>query len=94
MNPVPFTEDDAAIAAAGYQRITFGEGQPQYRPLPALVGRMPEREVRTRWQPTEEEFTALMLGHPIELTQLTFGGQLQPVRLEVQGVDYSEASRG
>lgn len=68
MKPAPFKG----------QNIVFGEGQPQYLPLPAL--RMPDGEVITFWTFTDEEFEDLKKNRGFYLSQLTFNGALQPIR--------------
>lgn len=65
----------------GWRALTFASGQPEYKILPAVVG--PNGEVKTEWILTPEEFEKLKLGGRIQLTLLTFGKPLQPIKLEV-----------
>ncbi len=67
MNPVKFPECNAV----------YGEGQPDYKPLPAY--RSPGGEVVTCWELTEEEKKRVAETGQIWLSLLTFGLPLQPV---------------
>lgn len=60
------------------QNVVFGEGQPEYLPLPAL--RMPDGEVITCWELTDEEISDIVKNKCFYLSQLTFNGSLQPIR--------------
>lgn len=64
------------ISFAG-QNVVFGENQPEYQPLPAL--RMPDGEVITCWQFTDEEWERMSKNRCFYLSQLTFNGALQPI---------------
>lgn len=82
MSPAEIT--DAEIEARGltaYRRVTIGEGQPAYVPLPALV--LPGYAALTRWQFTPEERQAIADGADLDLLVLTFGQPVQPVSLAV-----------
>lgn len=69
MKPVVFAE----------QNFVYGEGQPQYVPLPCHRGALPEVRVTTCWQLSEEDLRELHRnGGRIWLQQLTFGDPLQP----------------
>jgi hypothetical protein len=59
--------------------IVFGKDQPQYQPLPAL--RMPDGEVITCWELTDDEIERISKNKCIYLSQLTFNGPLQPIML-------------
>lgn len=59
------------------QNIVFGEGQPEYLPLPAL--RMPDGEVYTCWEFSDEELAAVVKNKCIYFKQLTFNQPLQPI---------------
>jgi hypothetical protein len=60
--------------------IVFGEGQPEYQPLPAL--KIPNDHtgmVVTCWQLSEEEMEEVKRTGKIFLSQFTFNDPLQPV---------------
>lgn len=57
--------------------IVFGANQPEYQPLPAL--KMPDGEVITCWEFTDDEIERLVKGRRIYFSQLTFNNPLQPV---------------
>jgi len=61
------------------QNVIFGKDQPQYLPLPALV--LPEGEVYTCWELSDEELQSVIKNKHFFLKQLTFNNPLQPVRL-------------
>ena len=67
MNPIKFPEHNA----------TFGEGQPQYKPLPVHI--TPEGQVISCWQRSEEDKARIAETGQIWLSQLTFNRPLQPV---------------
>lgn len=58
--------------------IVFGQGQPEYSPLPAL--RMPDGEVFTCWSISDEELEIIKKTKCIYFSQLTFNQALQPIR--------------
>lgn len=61
----------------------FGEGQPQYQPLPAVIVPGPEGEVITRWEFSEEDRAAIAAGASLYLSVLTFGRTFHPVLLRI-----------
>lgn len=61
------------------QNVVFGEGQPEYQPLPAL--RMPDGEVITCWEISDDELKLIQETKRIYLKQLTFNNPIQPVML-------------
>lgn len=67
MKPIDFPE----------RNVVYGEGQPEYIPLPAC--RFPEGRVVTCWQLTAEEIATVMRTGRLWLTQLTFHTPLQPI---------------
>lgn len=73
-------------------RVVFGEGQPEYIPLPAAV--RPDGSVMTEWELSATDLSALLEGGRIRLWIWCFpvacskcgavnGPKLQPVALEV-----------
>lgn len=69
----------------GFEPIetVFGEGQPEYLPLPAVYLSQPNVPVITRWRFTQEERVKIANGADLVHTSLTFGSRLQPVCLQV-----------
>lgn len=66
------------------REIIIAKDQPEYTPLPALVGGAPMLQVvLTRWTFTPEERVAIQIGEDLFLTTLTFGHPLQPIKLTV-----------
>lgn len=59
------------------QNVVFAKDQPEYLPLPAL--RMPDGEVITCWQISDDEMERIRQNGCIYLSQLTFNGPLQPI---------------
>lgn len=72
MKPIKFPEHNA----------TFGEGQPQYKPLPVLL--FPDGQVISCWQLSDEEKARVAETGQIWLSQLTFNRPLQPVFMTVE----------
>jgi hypothetical protein len=72
--------------------IVFGANQPEYNPLPALVGSLPTVAVISRWVPTDEERLAIALGADIYTVQNTFGSLFQPLNVCVSTVDQDAAA--
>lgn len=69
MRPVAFAE----------QNVVFGQGQPEYLPLPAHRGPLPAVAVTTCWELSAEDMLELgRNGGRVWLQQLTFGNALQP----------------
>lgn len=65
--------------------VVFAENQPEYFSLPARV--TDKGVVRTRWQFTPDERGAIADGACLELELHTFGQPLQPVHLEIEGIE-------
>lgn len=61
----------------------FGEGQPQYQVLPALVSRGPEHAVLSRWEPTPEERLMIANGADIFVSVWTFDNVYPPTLVRV-----------
>lgn len=61
------------------QNVVFGENQPEYQPLPALA--MPDGEIITCWEITDEDIEKMTSSRRIYLSQLTFNRPLQPIKL-------------
>lgn len=57
--------------------VVFGKGQEQYQPLPAL--RLPDGQVITCWEMTEEELAEINRTKRIYFNQHTFNQSLQPI---------------
>lgn len=64
--------------------VVFAKDQPEYQPLPAL--RMPDGEVITCWEISDEELEEIVKTKRIYLSQLTFNQPLQPI-LPMAGLD-------
>jgi hypothetical protein len=63
----------------------FGASQPEYQPLPALVGNRPDVNVISRWEPTAEERQMIADGADIYVVQTTFGDLFHPINVAVGG---------
>jgi hypothetical protein len=63
--------------------IRFGEGQPQYQVLPALVSSGPERAVMSRWEPTPEERLMIANGADIFVSVWTFDNLYPPTLVRI-----------
>lgn len=64
--------------------VILAKDQPEYEPLPALLGGAPLlRVVLTRWEFSEEERIAIEAGQDLFLTTLTFGKPFHPIRFSV-----------
>lgn len=61
------------------QNVVFAENQPEYTPLPAL--RLPDGQVITCWEISDEELEEITRTKKIYLSQLTFNTPLQQVML-------------
>lgn len=59
------------------QNVIFGANQPEYLPLPAL--RMPDGEVITCWEFSEEELKDVIKNKCMFFKQQTFNQSLQPI---------------
>jgi hypothetical protein len=81
MKPIKFKEHNTI----------FAKDQKPYTPLPAHAG--DNGQVITCWKPTLRERVGILFGCPIWLSVLTFGGPLQPVKLEARrpfSVDHAQ----
>lgn len=67
MNPIEFP---------GFN-VTYAKDQPEYLPLPAM--KMPDGEVYTCWQLSDDEIAEVMISGKIYLKQSTFNQPLQPI---------------
>lgn len=75
MTPVAFKEHN----------VVFGEGQPEYIPLPAYMDETdPSVPVLTCWEFTDEEIATLIRTKQVWLRQLSFGGNIQPLVPQVE----------
>lgn len=72
MTPIEFPEQD----------YVFAKDQPEYLPLPAHVS--DEGQVTSCWAMTWRERLRVLLTGRIYASQLTFGGRLQPLRLDTE----------
>lgn len=57
--------------------VVFGANQPEYQPLPAL--KMPDGEVITCWELTDDEIQTITINKKIYFSQLTGNDRLQPI---------------
>lgn len=62
--------------------VVFGEGQEQYQPLPAI--KMPDGQVITCWQFSDEEIEIIKQTKCVYFNQLTFNRPLQPILPSVE----------
>lgn len=58
--------------------VVFGANQPEYLPLPAL--KLPDGEVITCWELTDEDVENIQKNRKFYLSQLTFNRPLQPIK--------------
>lgn len=61
--------------------VVFGKDQPEYFPLPALL--FNDGNIVTHWELSAEDLQKIVCGGKIQLTIMTYGRPLQPIRLEV-----------
>lgn len=73
MQPVSFAK----------QNVVFAKDQPEYLPLPAYRGPKPEHVVISCWQLSWRERIKAVLTGRIWVQQWTFGGPLQPQRVDI-----------
>ncbi len=59
------------------QNVIFAKDQPEYLPLPAL--RLPDGEVITCWEFTDDEMQDVIKNKCMFIKQLTFNQPLQPI---------------
>lgn len=57
--------------------VVFGANQPEYQPLPAL--KMPDGQVITCWELSDEEIETIKKNKCMYFNQLTFNSPLQPI---------------
>lgn len=81
MTPVQFPEVN----------VTYGEGQPEYLPLPVKHHRDQDGHVTSCWQLTDEELAEVIKTKQIYVTVLTFNNPLQPLMLTVECPNCEEA---
>ncbi len=67
---------------------TFAKDQPQYNPLPCR--RQEDGTVTIRWKLSPRERLAVLMSGCIWHTVLTFGGPLQPIRLDTTCPDQAQ----
>ncbi len=67
------------VVRYGAPEVVFAKDQPEYIWLPAVIG--DNGIVTTRWRPSLRERIALLFGGSVYHQQLTWGGQLQPVKM-------------
>jgi hypothetical protein len=83
MRPVVFAE----------QSVVYGQGQPDYLPLPVHRGPPPHVTVTSCWQLDDEELAELLRnGGRIWLQQYTFGDALQPQLPAVFKPEFGEST--
>lgn len=67
--------------------VVFAKDQPEYTPLPALIGAPPTRTVISRWEFTPEERKLIADGADVFVAQMIGEGFLQPTSVFVAGRD-------
>jgi hypothetical protein len=80
MRPAVLADD---AVPEGYERVVLGASQPQYQPLPAVVGPAPERITVMLWEVDEDELRAIVQHRVVALAVFTYGHPFQPVLLYV-----------
>lgn len=75
----------APPAREGAVYVVFAKDQPEYIPLPANISA--DGSVETEWELSTEERAAIASGANLRLFVLTHFNALQPLRLEVVGVE-------
>lgn len=65
----------------GAQEVCYGVGQEAYQELPAV--RTPQGVVVSKWRLTNEEIETIRLTGCLFVEQMTFGFNLQPIRVRV-----------
>lgn len=66
------------------RNVIFAENQPEYNPLPAWRGPIPECEVISCWKLSLWERIRILFTGVLWLRQLTFGQPLQPQLPQVE----------
>jgi hypothetical protein len=77
----------APLNVPGRRVIMYGATQQEYETLPAVVMDEERGTVLTRWELTLEERAALLDGACVLLWITTMQKPLQPVAIEVEGLD-------
>ena len=75
------------VAGLEQFEVVFGKNQPQFMPLPALVGRLPEVHVVSRWELSADERKAIAEGADVYTIQTTYNDAFQPLSVQIGGVD-------
>jgi hypothetical protein len=84
MNPIKPNPSDH-ILPIGFNQIIYAKEQPEYLPLPSI--RTLDGKVLTSWKPTEKELELLNSGSSVTIVLFTFGLPLQPILVEVGGIN-------
>lgn len=71
------------VAGLEQFEIVVGEGQPEYTPLPTLVGGKPTMTFMSRWRFTDEERALIAAGADLYYSQLTFGSKFAPMNMSI-----------
>lgn len=58
----------------------LAKDQPEYQPLPVHIGPSPNYEMTACFELTPDEIAEIVYSGRIFITQITFGGKLQPIR--------------
>jgi len=77
MEPIKFSECN----------VTFGEGQPEYKPLPAYLDKGEKGQAVTCWELSDDDLKKIAETKKIYLSQLTFHNPLQSIVLTVNKED-------
>ena len=85
--------DRPVIDGLEHHEVVYAKDQPEYLPLRTLRSSTQERRVLSRWTLTPEQRRAVAAGADIFLTQMTFGGPLQPVAMAVSDEPNSDFFR-
>lgn len=67
--------------------VVMGEGQPEYKPLPAYKDGGAQGHVVTQWKLSFWERVRILFGANVWLSQMTFHSPLQPVFLSTKKYD-------
>lgn len=70
----------ASPVIPGLTEVVYAKNQPEYIPLPAVRGT--DGSIVTRWRCSLWERFRILLTGDVYHSQLTYGQQLQPVKLE------------
>ena len=76
------------------RNIVFGKDKPEYNPLPAWRGPIPECEVISCWKLSLLERITILFTGVLWLRQLTFGQPLQPQLPQVESPFCEDSSSG